>query len=132
MSRVFRAANACYVRTFSGQDRPHYYKVGEEFEFDLEFPRDDAGNEVIPDFMREVGKAKASEEPKGPPAQAVADSSRRLSIQRAVSKLDHEVQDQWTGEGRPAVHAVNTMAGDPNPIITRNEITTYCPTVLRS
>jgi hypothetical protein len=132
MSRVFRAVKPCYIRTFQGQDRPRYYKVGAEFEFDLEFRRDDDGKELVPLFMQEVGKAKASAEPKQAPAQAVSDSSRRLTIQRAVSKLDPEVQDQWTGEGRPAVHAVNTMAGDPNPTITRNEITTFCPTVLRS
>jgi hypothetical protein len=133
MSRTFRALKPVYIRTFEGQERPRYYRHNAEFEHDLEFKRGKDGKEIIPPSLREINaKGSGAPEASGPPAAAaLSESSRQITIQRAVSRLDHSVDDHWTGDGRPAVHAVNTAAKDPKPTITRSEIVAHCPTILR-
>ncbi len=129
-ARSFRALKPCYIRTFEGQERPQYYRQNATVPFDLEFPRDEEGKELIPPYLSEIGGAP--ERPTEATPQAISESSRRMVVQRAVSKLNREEDDDWTGEGRPAVHAVNSLAGDPNPTVTRSEISVYCPTEMRT
>jgi len=55
--------------------------------------------------------------------------AKASDIVEALTRLDPANENHWTGEGLPRLHAVRTVAGDPE--ITRQDITDAAPKFLR-